>query len=200
MAISKDKFNFKFKYNKSFVLLCADNGYGKTSMLQSFICAGAPKDRIYLLNTSRQHDWSGIIPDSHIYKPLMFNQDFIDQFILEFAMGKDHSNCLLILDDLDAFPVKKSDIIYKFVREARHSNIGIVITTGMLQKIPTIYYQMAEYSFFGPQSNKYNIQYINKTSITDGYILSEIERYTFAVWSREEKKMYLVKLDEKFVK
>jgi hypothetical protein len=193
--ITKDRFVYKGVYNKTFSIACADNGYGKTELIMKVLCHNVPREKIYVLNTSRQRDWTKFIPKKNIYVPVMFNIDFIEQFLLEFM--KTHSDCMLILDDFDAYPVKKSDIVYKIVREARHSNVGIVAATGMLQRLPTIYYQQADYLFFGPQESKWNVQYISKANIPqeDANILMKLPKYVFAAWIRNEHRMYLVKVN-----
>lgn len=195
MVLTKEKFIYKGKYNKTFSILVADNGFGKTQLLQTIICYGVAKEKIFVLNTSRQSDWNSILPAKNIFLPVMFSTKYIEQFMLEFMMT--HSDCLLIIDDIDAYQIKKSEILYKIIREARHSNVGLVAATALMQRLPSVYYQQAEYLFVGPQSNEYNVRYLSTTNVPrkDADVYLSLEQYQFAVWVRSERKTYVIKVD-----
>ena len=83
--ISTQPFKFEFEYNKTFAMLCANNGDGKTKFLQKFILAGIPKEKIHVLNTSHEPTWHNVALKEHIYSPVMYSTAFIEQFILEFS-------------------------------------------------------------------------------------------------------------------
>lgn len=185
---------FKLNQFKDFIVIVGDNDSGKTTMMQKFILANMKKDKIIILNSSRQKDWADYIPiPKNIIKPAMFTKKWFEMFLLDMVSSKkDH---LLVLDDVDNYGVKKSEVFKSVVINARHLNMGMVVAVRSLQELPILFYKQARYIFISRQLVFYDRQYIAFTiGRKNADKLENLEKYAFGVFDRKTNEFEIIKL------
>lgn len=163
--------------------------------MQKLILSNVPPERIFVLNSSNEGTWYQYVPRQNVINPVMFTRDFFERFILEFVSR--HSDCLLVLDDIDNFNVKRSEVLKSVVINARHMNLGIVITTRSLQDIPIVLYRQSRYCFFSRQISMYDRNYIaTMIGLENARKLGNLEKYVFGIYSKEFNDMHFIKIQQ----
>jgi GTPase SAR1 family protein len=180
---------FETFYDKDFVCVVGDNGSGKTTLIQKFLLSKVPRSKIYVLNSSRQKNWYRWLPQDHITTPIMFTKKWFEVFLLEFASK--HQGCVLVLDDMDNYKSKESDVLESVVINARHLGIGLIMSVRRLPSIPIEIYQMARYTFIARQLVNYNIYYIANL-IPEQYVwqLKALPKFAFGVFSPDSEPIF----------
>lgn len=183
---------YNFDYQKDFIICVGDNGSGKTSLTQKFWLRNVPKDKVFVLNSSRETTWAQYCEQANIIKPYMFTKKWFEEFLVRFVT--EHSNCLLVLDDIDNYNVKESNVLKSVVINARHMNIGIIATSRNMQALPIIFYRQAKYSCFGRQVSKYDRIYIGYYMDELASQLEYLQEYSFLIYDGKSRQYNIVKL------
>ena len=185
----------KFNPYKDIVNVVGNNGSGKTTLVETLFVKNTPLDNIYVLNSSGEDSWKRCgIPKENIVVPEMFSREYFESVLLMFA-GKETKGSLLILDDVDNYGPKGSMIFKSVVINARHLNLGVIVTTRDLQSLPINFYQQAHYTFFARQPSDYSLRYIATLIPPEHtYNLKNLDKYVFGVWDMAEFKMDYIKL------
>lgn len=188
-----DSIKINIIYNKDFISVCGDNGSGKTTLVEKLILSNIPPEKIFVLNSSNEGSWYQYVPKNNVITPIMFTKEFFERFLLEFVSR--HSDCMLVLDDIDNYNIKRSEVLKSVVINARHLNIGIVITTRSLQDLPIILYRQSKYAFLSRQISQYDRIYISTmVGLENSRKLGNLDKYVFGVYSRDFTDMQFIKL------
>ncbi|MGI0060156.1 MAG: ATP-binding protein [Nitrosotalea sp.] len=185
--------NFTFKYNQDFLSVVGDNDSGKTTLIQRFILANVPPEKVFVLNSSNEESWYKYFPKQNITSPFMFTTSWFEQYILKTVA--EHSGSVLVWDDVDNYNVKKSEILKSVVINARHLGLGIVIATRSLQELPILMYRQSKYAFFATQRSMYDRNYIaTMIGLENARKLANLDKHVFAVAGKGIPQLEFIKL------
>jgi hypothetical protein len=177
-------------------LFLGGKGSGKTTLMQMF-ASKVSKSNIYLLNTSREKSWEKYVNKENIYYPNLLTLKEFNKLILQMVSDA-KSKSLLIFDDVDAFPnLRKSDVFYSIISQSRHMDIGVMVSSRLLNAFPIGFYTQADRAFFASQKSRYVVQYIaTYVGLENAYSLIGMPQYTFGVWDNLTREMQKMKLSK----
>ncbi len=185
--------NFKIISNRDFICVIGDNGSGKTTLVEKLILSKVPRDKVYVLNSSLEDSWNKYVAPKNITKPIIYTQQYFEKFLLDFTAN--HIDCTLVLDDIDNYEIKKSWVLKSIVTNARHLNIGIILTSRNLQDIPKVLYRQSKYIFVSRQVSMYDRQYIATIiGLEKSYTLANLGEHVFGMYDGVTKNMEYIKL------
>jgi ABC-type lipopolysaccharide export system ATPase subunit len=180
-------------WNKDYVVVIGSNGSGKTTLIQRLILPNIPKDRIFVLNSSRESTWYNHIPKENIYKPVMFDVRTLESFLLGYVSNNPNSH--LVLDDVDNYDPKNSVVFKSVIINARHMNIGLTISSRFLQEIPRNVYSQSRLIFSGRVESDFDVRYLATIiSPRAAYLTKTLNKYEFMMFDVKSRQYYKIRL------
>lgn len=182
--------NMEIKYNKDMILIISKNGKGKSSVAKNIIEAlKLPKNDVIVLDTSNSFTDSNCLR----LNPILHNLDFFDSF-LKSVMKL--NNKLIIIDDIDAYPIKQSQYLSELAISQRHLQLGMIIISRRIIGLPKVLIGNFRYIFFSGSIPSEDVEYLRKNNIdidTKTILEETKEDYTFLVYDTVEQKYYKYK-------
>lgn len=178
-----------FNPYKDFIIIVGDNGSGKTTFCKMLI-SKCDNSNTIVLNSSRESVWDNLINPKNNIKPELFTKKFFEKALLKIA-ALTNDKALVILDDIDNYGIKKSEVLKSVVINARHLNLGLILMSRSLQDIPITLYKQAKYVFLGTQSTDYSIYYIaTLIGMENAKKLKAIPKFTFGVYDSANRQRF----------
>lgn len=183
--------DIKFNPYKDIITVIGDNDSGKTTLVRELF---VHKDNCFVINSSRQTSWNGVVKPENIINPTLYDTKWLDKKLLEIA-SKYNGKATVIMDDVDNFNIKQSKVFRTITINARHLNLGLIAISRSLSDIPKLYYKQSKYIFIATQASDYDLYYIATIiGYDNAKHLKELPKYVFAVWDRNNKKLTDIKL------
>jgi hypothetical protein len=185
----------KWNPYKDFVTVVGGNGSGKTVLIQRYLLANVKdKNTIYIINSSNESSWYNYAPEKNILKPLIYDLKWLETNLLR-IISTAPGRVLLVVDDIDNWDIKASTILKSVVVNARHANVGLIVSTRQLSFIPKVLYAQSKYIFVANQQSDWDCYYL---ATIIGYAraetLKQLGDYEFARWGQKEKKLDYIKV------
>jgi GTPase SAR1 family protein len=187
--------DLRFDPYHDYVVAVGSKGSGKTTLMQRLFASKVPREKVYVLNSSRERSWNNYALPENVETPNMLTLSEFERIVLKFASRKSDRS-LMVLDDVDIFPkVKKSEAFYSVVAQSRHLNVGVIVTARLLSSFPLGFYTQADYVFFGSQESQYTAQYVATfIGLENAYSLVRMPEHVFGFWDTRKRTLEKIKL------
>lgn len=180
------------------VIIVGNSGAGKTVLLRRMI-KNVDRDKLLVVDSNHELSKLGKVTENldawgkngrTVLRPARYDSRYLDSIILS---ARRYYNRLLIIDDLDLFADGSGRLSSKelvnFAINARHQNIGLIVTVKRLSGIAyKVIQQLNHIVFF--TVNSLDIPYIEKIAPSLGMWntesivrLTQLPYHTFAVFS-----------------
>ncbi|MGC8579676.1 MAG: ATPase/DNA packaging protein [bacterium] len=177
---------------KDIITVIGDNGSGKTTLVGTLF---THKENCFVINCSGQAIWNKYINPDNIIVPVVYTNTWLEKTLLTIA-SKYNKKATILIDDIDNFQVKGSQVFKSLTINARHLNFGIIAISRTLSDIPKIFYRQSRYLFIATQTSDYDIYYIATIiGYENAKALKTLPKYVFALWDRDNKRLTKIKLN-----